>query len=380
MIGAHLQKAETLVVKIGSSLLIEDGRLNAPWLASLADDLAAARQRRQQVIIVTSGAVALGSQALKLDRSQLTLEQSQAVAAAGQIDLANGWKQALAAVGCPVAQILLTFRDTEQRRQYLNARSTLQSLLSLGVIPIINENDTVATQELRYGDNDRLAARVAGMISADCLVLLSDVDGLYTAAPETDPNATPIALVEKIDEDILAMAGGSGSQFGSGGMVTKLEAARICMQAGCHMVLADGRIKRPLAALLDGAQATLFLAHEKPRTARQNWISGSLETKGSLRIDAGAQAALEAGNSLLPIGVAAIEGSFERGDCVTILGPDGADLARGLTAYASRDATLIMGQPSSAIADLLGFHGRAEMVHRDDMVINQTSTEETKAK
>jgi glutamate 5-kinase len=377
MISAHIQNAEIIVIKVGSSLLIKDGQLNQAWLSALAADLADARARGQKVMIVSSGAVALGSHSLGLARDELTIEQSQAAAAAGQIDLAHGWKEALAPVGCAAAQILLTLRDTEQRRRYLNARRTVQSLLDLGVIPIVNENDTVATQELRYGDNDRLAARVAGMISADCLVLLSDVDGLYTAAPEADPEAKPISVVDEIDDDILAMAGGSGSAFGSGGMVTKLEAARICMQAGCHMVLADGRVQRPLQALQAGAQATLFRAHEGPRTARQNWISGSLEPKGSLHIDAGAQAALLDGNSLLPVGVSAIDGTFERGDCVSILGPDGQDLARGLSAYASQDALRIMGQPSSAIAAQLGYHGRSEMIHRDDMVINRTNKEET---
>jgi len=377
MISAHIQNAEIIVIKVGSSLLIKDGQLNQAWLSALAADLADARARGQKVMIVSSGAVALGSHSLGLARDELTIEQSQAAAAAGQIDLAHGWKEALAPVGCAAAQILLTLRDTEQRRRYLNARRTVQSLLDLGVIPIVNENDTVATQELRYGDNDRLAARVAGMISADCLVLLSDVDALYTAAPEADPEAKPISVVDEIDDDILAMAGGSGSAFGSGGMVTKLEAARICMQAGCHMVLADGRVQRPLQALQAGAQATLFRAHEGPRTARQNWISGSLEPKGSLHIDAGAQAALLDGNSLLPVGVSAIDGTFERGDCVSILGPDGQDLARGLSAYASQDALRIMGQPSSAIAAQLGYHGRSEMIHRDDMVINRTNKEET---
>jgi len=371
---AEVSNAKILVVKVGSSLLIDGNQLNRTWLAALAADLAQARANGQQIIVVSSGAVALGCAALGLSRDTLTLEQSQAAAATGQIDLAHGWKEVLQPLGLPAAQILLTLEDTEQRRRYLNGRRTLQSLVDLGAIPIINENDTVATQELRYGDNDRLAARVAGMISADCLILFSDVDGLYTAAPGKDASAELITEIDVVDEAVMAMAGGSNSDYGSGGMVTKLEAARIAMQSGCHMVLADGRMHNPLVALSQGAASTLFKAHENPRSARQNWIGGNLKPRGSLHIDAGACAALQAGKSLLPIGVTAIDGEFERGDCVAIIGPDGVDMARGLTAYASASADRIIGRQSSEIVSLLGYNGRSEMIHRDDLVMSQTAS------
>ena len=371
LMRSEITSAEILVVKVGSSLLIKGNELNRDWLAALAADLAQARQRGQKIVIVSSGAVALGCAALGLNRAELTLEQSQAAAATGQIDLAHGWKEVLEPLGLSAAQVLLTPEDTEQRRRYLNARGTLQSLLDLGVIPIINENDTVATQELRYGDNDRLAARVASMISADCLLLFSDVAGFYTAAPDQDASATLISEITEIDETVTAMAGGSASDYGSGGMVTKLEAARITMQSGCHMILADGRMLSPLTALANGAESTLFRSHENPLSARQSWIGGTLQPSGSVHIDAGANTALRDGKSLLPIGVARIEGTFERGDCVAILDPDGNDIGRGLIAYSHQDAARICGQRSSDIATLLGYSGRSEMVHRDDMVMTQ---------
>ena len=284
--------------------------------------------------------------------------------------MARGWQEALAGLDIPIAQILLTIEDTEQRRRYLNARNTIHALLDLGAVPIINENDTVATQELRYGDNDRLAARVAGMVSADCLLLLSDIDGFYTSNPDTDTQGAA-ELIEEVSEmtaQLRAMAGGSGSTYGSGGMVTKLEAAEIAMRAGCHMVLTTGdpcvRCKPSKMAALN-----LFRAADNPYGARKNWIAGSLQPSGSLHIDAGALDALHQGKSLLPVGIKSLEGQFERGDCVHIIGPQGETVGRGLSAYASTDALLIIGRPSGEISDILGFQGRAEMVHRDDLVM-----------
>ncbi|HCD17345.1 MAG TPA: glutamate 5-kinase, partial [Rhodobiaceae bacterium] len=337
----------------------------------LTEEIKTASTRGQQIMVVTSGAVALGCASAGLDRQALTLEQSQAAAAIGQIALTQGWQDCLAGKGLKAAQILLTIGDTEERRRYLNARRTLQALLDMGTVPIINENDTVATQELRYGDNDRLAARVAGMMSADVLILLSDVDGFYTAAPETDKNADLIREVTDVNDELLAMAGGAGSAVGSGGMVTKLQAAQIAMQAGCHMILTDGRGAHPLSRLHETGRATLFRAMQNPLAARKNWIAGTLQTAGQLHIDAGAVAALRDGKSLLPIGVTQVSGHFERGDCVQILDCDGSEIARGLTAYALGDAQRIIGRASTEIVDLLGFDGRREIVHRDDLVMNQ---------
>ena len=367
----EINAAKRVVIKVGSSLLIRDGALDKQWLMGLAEEIKTASARGQQIMVVTSGAVALGSADAGLDRQTMTLEQSQAAAAIGQIALTQGWQDCLADKGLKAAQILLTIGDTEQRRRYLNARRTLQALLDMGTVPVINENDTVATQELRYGDNDRLAARVAGMMSADCLILLSDVDGFYTAAPETDENADLIREVTDVNDDLLAMAGGAGSVVGSGGMVTKLQAAQIAMQAGCHMILTDGRGPHPLSRLHETGRATLFRATQNPLAARKNWIAGTLQTAGQLYIDAGAATALRDGKSLLPIGVTNVSGNFERGDCVQIMDCDGIEIARGLTAYATGDATRIIGRASKEIIDLLGFDGRREIVHRDDLVMNQ---------
>ena len=367
----EITDARLIVIKIGSSLLIDADGLNTGWLDGMAQDIAALRANGARVVVVSSGAVGLGAGQLGLARAAMTLEQSQAAAATGQIALARGWQEALAGLDIPIAQILLTIEDTEQRRRYLNARNTIHALLDLGAVPIINENDTVATQELRYGDNDRLAARVAGMVSADCLLLLSDIDGFYTSNPDTDTQGAA-ELIEEVSEmtaQLRAMAGGSGSTYGSGGMVTKLEAAEIAMRAGCHMVLTTGRPIRPLQALQNGGRSTLFRAADNPYGARKNWIAGSLQPSGSLHIDAGALDALHQGKSLLPVGIKSLEGQFERGDCVHIIGPQGETVGRGLSAYASTDALLIIGRPSSEISDILGFQGRAEMVHRDDLVM-----------
>ncbi|HTE77000.1 MAG TPA: glutamate 5-kinase [Xanthobacteraceae bacterium] len=362
-----------IVVKIGSSLLVDAkaGRLNEKWLASLAADIAALYAGKRDLLVVSSGAIALGRSVLKLPAGPLALEDSQAAAAVGQIALARTWTEALSRHGITAGQVLVTLGDTEERRRYLNARSTIDRLLQWRAVPVINENDTVATNEIRYGDNDRLAARVATMMSADALVLLSDVDGLYDAPPGSGVAARHLPRVERVTPEIEAMAGAAGSGLSRGGMQTKLEAAKIATAAGTHMVIASGRVEHPLSAIEKGARSTWFVTAANPVTARKKWIAGSLEPKGTLTIDAGAVTALRRGNSLLPVGVMRIEGDFARGDAVIIRGPDGVEIARGLCAYDAEDAHKIRGRSSSDIDTILGFSGRAEMVHRDDLVVGR---------
>ena len=369
--ASPLASARRIVVKVGSALLVdgETGRLNRAWLESLVADLLRLRERGQQVILVSSGAIALGRRQLKLAKGPLRLEESQAAAAVGQIRLAHAYKELLEERGVTVAQVLLTLEDSERRRRYLNARATLETLLDLGAIPVINENDTVATAEIRYGDNDRLAARVAQMASADCLLLLSDVDGLYTADPNKDPAAQFIDRVLQITPDIEAMAGRTVSDVGSGGMATKILAAKIAVAAGCHMCISAGHHKHPVRRLEEGARATWFVPTATPVTARKQWIAGTLRPAGALTIDDGALKALRSGKSLLPAGVSALRGHFERGDTVSVLAPDGGEVARGIVAYSDADAARIIRRKSSEIEALLGFRGRAEMIHRDDLVI-----------
>jgi len=364
-------EARLIVVKIGSALLVDSrtGVLNEPWLASLVDDIAGLRASGKQVVLVSSGAIALGRHALRLPAGALKLEESQAAAAVGQIDLAHAYRQMLSDRGLAAAQILLTLGDTEQRRRYLNARSTIRTLLSLGAVPVVNENDTVATTEIRYGDNDRLAARVASMISADCLVLLSDVDGLYTAPPDRDPDAKRLDVVQHITPEVEAMAGDAGTELSRGGMVTKIEAGKIAVAAGTNMIVALGKRRHPLSALSGGAPCTCFLAHATPLAARKRWIAGSLDASGALIIDDGAVAALKSGRSLLPAGVADVEGVFERGDTVVIRDRQGAMIGRGIVAYSSADARLLTGRKSREIEGILGYRGRDEMIHRDDMAL-----------
>jgi glutamate 5-kinase len=360
-----------VVVKVGSSLLVDAqaGRLKESWLASLAADLAEFHRDKRDLLVVSSGAIALGRAVLKLAGGPLKLEDSQAAAAVGQIALARTWTEALSRHGIIAGQVLVTLGDTEERRRYLNARSTIDTLLQWRAIPVINENDTVATSEIRYGDNDRLAARVATMVSADLLVLLSDVDGLYDKPPETDQAARHVARVERITPEIGAMAGAAPSEFSRGGMQTKIEAARIATSGGTHMIIASGRRDHPLCAIAEGARCTWFLTPANPVTARKKWIAGALEPKGTLTIDAGAVAALRRGKSLLPAGVVGVEGGFARGDAVIIRGPNGAEIGRGLCAFDAEDAQKIRGRSSADIASILGFRGRAEMVHRDDLVV-----------
>jgi glutamate 5-kinase len=361
-----------VVVKVGSSLLVDRraGRLRETWLASLTADLAEFHHGKRDILVVSSGAIALGRAVLKLPSGPLKLEDSQAAAAVGQSALARTWSEALSRHGIVAGQVLVTLGDTEERRRYLNARSTVDTLLQWRALPVINENDTVATNEIRYGDNDRLAARVATMVSADLLVLLSDIDGLYDAPPDSNAAAQHIPCVPRITSEIEAMAGSAGSELSRGGMQTKIEAGRIATNAGTHMVIASGIVEHPLRAIAEGARCTWFLTAANPVTARKKWIGGALEPKGTLLIDAGAVAALRRGKSLLPAGVVGIDGSFARGDAVVIRGPGGDEVGRGLVAYDIEDARKIRGRSSTDISSILGFSGRAEMVHRDDLAVS----------
>jgi glutamate 5-kinase len=369
--AAPLTQARRVVVKVGSTLLVDgdSGRVNRAWLETLAEDLLRLRKRGQRVILVSSGAIALGRRRLGLKHGTLRLEESQAAAAVGQIRLAHAYKELLESHDVTVAQVLLTLEDSERRRRYLNARATLESLLELGALPVINENDTVATAEIRYGDNDRLAARVAQMSGADCLLLLSDVEGLYSADPNRDPAARLIREVRHITPEIEAMAGRSTSQLGSGGMSAKIVAARIAMAAGCHLCIAAGAHKHPLRRIEEGADCTWFVPTATPAAARKQWIAGTLRPAGALTIDAGALRALLEGRSLLPAGVTGTRGRFERGDTVSVVSAEGAEVARGIIAYSDADAARIMGRRSAEIAQLLGFRGRDEMIHRDNLVL-----------
>ncbi len=364
-------EAKRVVVKVGSALLVDGdkGRLNRTWLESFTQDVAVRRKRGQEIILVSSGAIALGRRHLGLSTGKLKLEESQAAAAVGQIRLAHAYKELLDAHDITVAQILLTLGDTEQRRRYLNARGTLNTLLALGAVPVINENDTVATTEIRYGDNDRLAARVAQMAGADCLILLSDIDGLYTADPGVDPDAQFIAKVLEITPAIEAMAGGSGSDMGSGGMQTKIAAAKIAVSAGCHLCIAKGAEPHPLRRIEEGARCTWFVPSSTPVATRKQWIAGTLKPAGAIAVDEGAVRALMGGKSLLPAGVTRALGRFDRGDTVSIIGPDGTEVARGICAYSDADAARIIGRRSTEIETVLGFRGRDEIVHRDDLVL-----------
>ncbi len=358
-----------IVIKVGSSLLVDPASgLRTTWLAALADDIANLHKSGADVLVVSSGAIALGRSVLKFGKGALKLEEAQAAAAVGQIELARIWAEILGARGLIAGQVLLTYSDTEERRRYLNARETLAKLLELRAIPVINENDTVATAEIRFGDNDRLAARVASMASSDCLVLLSDIDGLYTAPPASDPNATLIPIVPRISAEIEAMAGGAASELSRGGMRTKIEAAKIAVAAGAHMVIANGKPEHAIRAIMENGRCTWFLTPSNPVTARKRWIGGTLEPKGALVIDAGAAAALRKGKSLLPAGITQVEGVFARGDAVLVRDEAGAELGRGLVAYDARDAIQLIGRKSRDISALLGYQGRSAMIHRDDLV------------
>ena len=371
--GTHLTTARRVIIKIGSALLVdqETGAVNRRWLAALADDVAQFRARGQEVVIVSSGAIAVGRRHLSLGTEQLRLEESQAAAATGMVRLAHAYQEVLAEYDLTVAQVLVTLDDSENRRRYINARNTLETLLKLGAVPLINENDTVATDEIRFGDNDRLASRVAVMVSADALVLLSHVDGLYDKDPTENDDANHIAEIQgEISAAVQGMAGTSMSYDGSGGMLTKLEAARIAMAAGTRMAIADGTELNPLKRIEEGALCTWFIPDANPKTARKRWIASALKPAGTIVIDDGALGALNDGKSLLPAGVTDIQGRFERGDAVVVTAHDGREIARGITAYSANDARRIMGNKTSEIEGILGYRGRDEMVHRDDLVLS----------
>ncbi len=369
MSGFELQNCRRLVIKVGSSLLIgDDGHVHRGWLDGLADDVAMLHENGHQVLIVSSGAIAIGSNVLGINKRRARLEDLQAAAAAGQVQLVHAYQEALSRHDVTAAQVLLTPGDTEDRRRFLNARATLSRLLDQSVVPIINENDTVATEEIRYGDNDRLAARVSQLVMAEALILLSDVDGLYSEDPAVSDSAEHIPEVQRITDDVVRIAGETHSDFGSGGMATKVQAARIATRAGCLTVISSGAIERPLSALAAGGTCTVFRAQGTPAAARKQWLAGVLEVCGELRLDDGAVQALREGNSLLPVGVAAVTGNFRRGDVVTIVNGQGAELGRGLTEYSSDEAARIMGCRTEHIEERLGYRGRSVIVHRDELV------------
>jgi len=360
-----------IVVKVGSSLLVDHaaGGLKRDWLEGLAADIAGLHKDGRDIVVVSSGAIALGRVVLGLPRGALKLEEAQGAAAVGQIALARAWSEVLDTYGITAGQVLVTLGDTEERRRYLNARSTVDKLIEWRAVPVVNENDTVATSEIRYGDNDRLAARVATMVSADLLVLLSDIDGLYDKPPVPGNDAKLVPVVARITPEIEAMAGVSASELSRGGMVTKIEAGKIATTAGTHMVIASGRVQNPLKRIAEGAPCTWFLTPANPVTARKKWIAGSLEPRGAVHIDAGAVRALRGGASLLPAGVVRVEGAFGRGDAVVVRGPDGAEIGRGLIAYDADHAERIKGRSSADVLSLLGFTGRTAMIHRDDLAL-----------
>ncbi len=374
--SSFLTPYKRITVKIGSSLLVDPSTgLKQEWLSSLADDIAALAAQKKEILVVSSGAIALGRTILGLGSRALRLEESQAAASAGQIALASAWSAALGAVGLKSGQILVTLGDTEERRRYLNARATMATLLKLGAVPVINENDTTATSEIRYGDNDRLAARVAAMIGSDLLVLLSDVDGLYDRPPGENTDARLIPVVDRITPEIEAMAGDAASGLSRGGMKTKLEAARIATTSGATMVIALGTRKNPLSAIAGNGTKTLFKASASPVRAYKTWIAGNLEPAGQITIDQGAEGALLRGKSLLAVGITTIKGRFVRGDTVAVLSPAGKEIARGLVAYDAADAVKIAGLKSTQIESVLGYEARAAVIHRDDMVVVGTRTE-----
>ncbi|MCM2440352.1 glutamate 5-kinase [Agrobacterium vitis] len=369
---ASLSRYKRIVIKIGSALLVDRGSgLKHAWLDAVCDDIAALRAKGVEVLVVSSGAIALGRTVLNLPAGALKLEESQAAAAVGQIALARHWSESLSRSSIVAGQILLTLGDTEERRRYLNARATINQLLKLGAVPIINENDTVATTEIRYGDNDRLAARVATMTGADLLILLSDIDGLYTAPPHLDPDAKLLPVIAEITPEIEAMAGGAASEFSRGGMRTKIDAGKIATSAGCAMIITSGKLLNPLRGIDEGAAHSWFAPSAMPVTARKTWIAGQLQPAGILSVDAGAETALRAGKSLLPAGVREVSGQFHRGDTISVIGLEGREIARGLAGYDADEARRIAGHKSAEIEALLGYAGRSAMIHRDDLVMTE---------
>lgn len=375
-----LSRVKRVVIKIGSALLVDRATgIRKAWLDAICDDIAALKARGTDVLVVSSGAIALGRTVLDMPSGALKLEESQACAAVGQIALARHWAESLSRHQIVAGQILLTLGDTEERRRYLNARATLNQLLKIGAVPIINENDTVATTEIRYGDNDRLAARVATMAGADLLVLLSDIDGLYTAPPHLDPDARFLETIDEITPAIEAMAGGAASELSRGGMRTKIDAGKIATSAGCAMIIASGKTMNPLSAIETGARHSWFAASKSPVTARKTWIAGQLQPAGTLQVDNGAEGALRSGKSLLPAGVRSVSGAFHRGDTVSIVTIEGREIARGLAGYDADEARRICGRKSNEIEKILGYAGRAAMIHRDDLVMTDLGQREAAA-
>jgi glutamate 5-kinase len=375
-----LSRVKRVVIKIGSALLVDRGSgIRKPWLDAISDDIAALKARGTDVLVVSSGAIALGRTVLDMPSGALKLEESQACAAVGQIALARHWSESLSRHQIVAGQVLLTLGDTEERRRYLNARATLNQLLKIGAVPIINENDTVATTEIRYGDNDRLAARVATMAGADLLVLLSDIDGLYTAPPHLDPEARFLETIEEITPAIESMAGGAASELSRGGMRTKIDAGKIATSAGCAMIIASGKTMNPLSAIENGARHSWFAASKSPVTARKTWIAGQLQPAGTLEVDNGAEGALRSGKSLLPAGVRTATGNFHRGDTVSIVNAEGREIARGLAGYDAEEARRICGRKSNEIEKILGYAGRAAMIHRDDLVMTELGQRDVNA-
>ena len=372
-ITAHsaLRKAKRVVVKVGSALLVDEDQntINKDWLSDIAHDIYRLKADGKDVVVVSSGAIALGSRLLRIQDKTLTLQEKQAAAATGQVILAHAWMDALGSYDFQTAQILLSPDDTETRRKHLNARATIGALLTLGAVPVVNENDTVATAEIRFGDNDRLAARVAAMIGAELLILLSDVDGLYTENPNYSKSAKHLALINYVDDEIMAMAGSANAQYASGGMLTKLEAARICTAAGCHMIICDGRDPKPLSKVESGAKCSCFLATKSPHAARKQWIAGALTPRGTIKVDAGAAFALRKGKSLLPAGVIAVNGQFDRGDLIAVENPSGKIIGYGLSSYGTADTVKIKGHKSREIETMLGYRGRDEIIHADNLVV-----------
>ncbi len=366
-------KAKKVVIKVGSSLVVDEetGKPNQAWLDCLAEDIAELRKQNKKVAIVTSGAIALGRKSLGKNKKNLKLQEKQAAAACGQLALIGSYQKSFSEFGMNTAQVLLTLEDSENRRRYLNARNTLDTLMEAGVIPVINENDTVATAEIRVGDNDRLAARVAQMIGADLLVLLSDIDGLYEEDPAKNPKAKHIEEITKIDSEVEKMAGGSHSGVGTGGMVTKIMAAKIAVGSGCNTIITLGKQKNPLKKLEDGGKHTVFISRQNPDKARKSWIAEGLAARGEIIVDDGAIKALGSGKSLLPAGVVEVRGEFDRGDKIVVKSKDNKEIGRGLSAYSSKDARKIIGHKSSEIKSVLGFEGREELIHRDDLVLKQ---------
>jgi len=376
-----LSSCRRIVIKIGSALLVDRASgLKKAWLDAMCADIAALAAKGTEVLVVSSGAIAMGRTVLDIGAGALRLEESQAAAAVGQIALARAWSEGLSRHDIVAGQILLTLGDTEERRRYLNARATISQLMRLKAVPVINENDTVATSEIRYGDNDRLAARVATMVGADLLVLLSDIDGLYTAPPHLDPKAEFLPVIPAITSEIEAMAGGAASELSRGGMRTKIDAGKIATSAGCAMIIASGKVDHPLRAIADGARHSWFAPSSKPVTAWKTWIAGKLAPAGRLTIDEGAERALMSGKSLLPAGVRAVDGDFVRGDTIAVISLDGREIARGLASYDGQEARLISGKKSADIEAILGYSGRAAMVHRDDMVMTVARKAKVKSK